>query len=210
MYNYIQRFYLTTQLTKSVTERACFSAAHSRQNFKIIVRTQTQSRDLSELKVLGIFTIPRKYTCGSALGWHARGRGGRGAGESPGGLALPARGSELASPSRTGGLFASWSQKVQVVADFVLRSLVGIGFPSAKAPIVFLGFVPGRSCDRSKWRGVLRILARLVGRISGTNAIREFGFALSCLLDDLLPDGEECLKIGGCLWERLIGEGVYP
>ena len=131
MYNYIQRFYLTTQLTKSVTERACFSAAHSRQNFKIIVRTQTQSRDLSELKVLGIFTIPHKYTCGSALGWHARGRGGRGAGESPGGLALPARGSELASPSRTGGLFASWSQKVQVVAEFDLRSLVGIGFPSA-------------------------------------------------------------------------------
>ena len=67
MYNYIQRFYLTTQLTKSVTERACFSAAHSRQNFKIIVRTQTQSRDLSELKVLGIFTIPRKYTCKSTL-----------------------------------------------------------------------------------------------------------------------------------------------
>ena len=50
---------------------------------------------------------------------------------------LPALGSGLADPNHTGGLFASWSQKLAMVAGFDLHSLVGIGFPSAKDTKVF-------------------------------------------------------------------------
>ena len=91
------------------------------------------------------------------------------------------------------------------MAKFVLHSLVGIGFPSAKAPIVFLDFVPSQSYDRSKSKKLFKILtrfsilARLISHISKTNAIQEFNFTLAYLPDDLLPDGEKHLKIRGCL-----------
>ena len=42
------------------------------------------------------------------------------------------------------------------MAKFDLHSLVGIGFPSAKAPIVFLDFVPSQSYDRSKSKKIVQ------------------------------------------------------